>query len=175
MPTTNQTKKEYIVDFKKHHTQLRACLCPNLLCQWSAPEPQSCKKEGWGRGGEWWRERPACFRCPSSWLLMPSICTRTSVLTLLEASCSPAWPLEAHKLSISSMKMVVGAIARAISKRHLTIRSLSPLHSTSYKCIIHCKLHTYCFCFTVHRTSVSIPCDLHACYSYSCLSFGRWF
>ena len=59
--------------------------------------------------------------------------TRISVLTLLEASCSPVAPREEHRLSISSMKIVVGAMALAISNKHLTMRSDSPLRSSGFR------------------------------------------
>ena len=47
--------------------------------------------------------------CASSTALHPSICTRNSDLTRLDASCSPLAPLDVHSESISSMKMVDGA------------------------------------------------------------------
>lgn len=56
------------------------------------------------------------------------ICTRSSVLILLDASLSlpsPRWP---HNESISSMKMIEGAFSRAIWKRFETNFSLSPIH-----------------------------------------------
>lgn len=59
---------------------------------------------------------------------MPSIWTRISVFTRRLASCSPAAPRELQRLSISSINIVLGAIARAISKRQRTMRSDSPLH-----------------------------------------------
>jgi len=69
-----------------------------------------------------WRRSPgsACEDMPSIW-------TRISVFTRRLASCSPAAPRELHRLSTSSMKMVLGAMARAISNRHRTMRSDSPL------------------------------------------------
>lgn len=58
-------------------------------------------------------------------------CTRISVLTRRDASCSPVAPREEHKLSISSMKIVAGAMARAISNKQRTMRSDSPLPSAA--------------------------------------------
>ena len=40
---------------------------------------------------------------------IPSICTRSSLFTRLLASCSLSLPLLEQRLSISSMKMVLGA------------------------------------------------------------------
>ena len=45
----------------------------------------------------------------SSRLDIPSICTSSSDLTLLLASCSLSLPRLEQRLSISSMKMVLGA------------------------------------------------------------------
>lgn len=56
------------------------------------------------------------------------ICTSSSVLIRLEASLSlpsPRWP---HNESISSTKMIEGALSRAIWKRFETSFSLSPIH-----------------------------------------------
>ena len=58
----------------------------------------------------------------------PSICTSSSDLTRLDASCSFAPPRCPASESISSMKMVDGAWKRAISKRRRTIFSESPRH-----------------------------------------------
>ena len=58
----------------------------------------------------------------------PSICTSSSDLTRLDASCSFAPPRCPANESISSMKMVDGAWKRAISKRRRTIFSESPRH-----------------------------------------------
>lgn len=56
------------------------------------------------------------------------ICTRSSVFIRREASLSfpsPRWP---HKESISSIKIMEGALSRAIWKRFDTSFSLSPIH-----------------------------------------------
>lgn len=65
--------------------------------------------------------------CP---LILPytCICTRSSVLIRREASLSlpsPRWP---HKESISSTKIMEGALWWAIWKRFETSFSLSPIH-----------------------------------------------
>ena len=56
------------------------------------------------------------------------ICTRSSVLIHLEASLSLPSPRVPHKESISSTKMMDGALSRAIWKRFETSFSLSPIH-----------------------------------------------
>lgn len=56
------------------------------------------------------------------------ICTRSSVLIRLEASLSLPSPRCPHKESISSTKMMDGALSRAIWKRFETSFSLSPIH-----------------------------------------------
>lgn len=66
-------------------------------------------------------------RMPSMSLPTPSICTRNSVLTLLDASFSPS-PLAPQSESISSIKTIEGLLDLAISKRDLTKRSDSPCH-----------------------------------------------
>mmetsp|Transcript_30792 Transcript_30792/g.59353 ORF Transcript_30792/g.59353 Transcript_30792/m.59353 type:complete len:253 (+) Transcript_30792:478-1236(+) len=58
----------------------------------------------------------------------PSICASNSVLMRRAASDSPDSPLAPHKESTSSIKMIDGWPSRAISKRLLTRRSLSPIH-----------------------------------------------
>lgn len=66
---------------------------------------------------------------PGGWACTPSICVRISALTRRLASCSPAAPRAEQSASISSMKIVLGAIERASSNRQRTIRSLSPLRA----------------------------------------------
>mmetsp|Transcript_17720 Transcript_17720/g.44668 ORF Transcript_17720/g.44668 Transcript_17720/m.44668 type:complete len:202 (-) Transcript_17720:203-808(-) len=56
----------------------------------------------------------------------PSICVSSSVLTRRDASCSFCEPRCEHSESTSSMKMMEGAAARAMSNRQRTMRSLSP-------------------------------------------------
>lgn len=63
---------------------------------------------------------------PAGPALTPSICTSSSLFTRRLASCSPAAPRAVHSASISSMKMVAGAAARAMSNRQRTRRSDSP-------------------------------------------------
>jgi hypothetical protein len=61
------------------------------------------------------------WRCgPASPAVTPSIWTSSSDLTRREASCSPAPPRAVPSASISSMKMVLGAAARAMSNKHRT-------------------------------------------------------
>jgi hypothetical protein len=57
----------------------------------------------------------------------PCICTRSSVLILLEASLSPS-PRAPQSESTSSIKMMAGLESRAMLNNCLTRRSLSPIH-----------------------------------------------
>ena len=67
----------------------------------------------------------------------PPTCTSNSVFTRREASCSPSLPLWPHRLSISSMKMMEGPAARAMSNRQRTCLCVST-DVCVYVCVCVC-------------------------------------
>ena len=91
-------------------------------------------------------------RLKLAWAVRPShaLTLMSAALKLtLAQTAKHAWPLEAHRLSISSMKTVVGAIACAISKRHRTMRSIFPLQQS------FCIQQQYCLCIMGKISSCS--------------------
>ena len=69
---------------------------------------------------------PVSFPAAAFWRSLQPI--RNSVLLLLEASCSVPPPRELRRASISSTKMILGAIALASANNARTSFSLSPCH-----------------------------------------------